>query len=134
MEMLATSDEVVCLTVYHHCLTLHTAVKRQKSNSSLCMPTYTDKDKEIDFPAVRYVGLHMQTLVHLPIHFAFAFAGHLKVKNNCSFCFQLRYSYVLHTVLLDLNGTYRTPMGTCKLHSRKIASKPQRIQSHQTAR
>jgi len=35
------SDEVVCDTVYRHCLTLHTAVERQKSNSSLCMPTYT---------------------------------------------------------------------------------------------
>jgi len=72
MEMLATSDEVVCVTVYRHCLTLHTTVERQKSNNSLCMPTYTYKDKYMDFPAVRYVGSHMQTLVWLPTHSAFA--------------------------------------------------------------
>jgi len=76
--------------------------RKQKSQSSLCMPTYTDKDKEIDFPAVRYVDSHMQTLVHLPIHSAFAFTGHLKVTNNCRFCFRLRYRYVLHTVLFTL--------------------------------
>jgi hypothetical protein len=90
MEMLATSDEVVCVTVYRHCLTLHTTVKRQKSNSLLCMPTYTDND--MDFAAMRYVSPHMQTLVWLPIHSAFAYAnaGHLQFKNNCHFCFWLR--------------------------------------------
>jgi hypothetical protein len=72
MEMLATSNKVVCVTVYRHCLTLQTAVERQKSNSSLCMPTYIDKDKDMDFPAVQYVGSHMQKLVWLPIHSAFA--------------------------------------------------------------
>jgi len=102
MELLATSDKVVCLIVYRHCLTLHMTSERQKSQSSLCMPTYTDKDKETDFPTVQYVGSHMQTLIHLPIHSAFAFTGHLKVMNNCRFCFRLRYRYVLHTVLFTL--------------------------------
>lgn len=81
--MLATSDKEVCLIVYRQCLTLQMTSERQKSQSSLCMPTYTDKDKEMDFPAVRYVGSHMQTLVRLPIHSAFAFTSHLKVTNNC---------------------------------------------------
>jgi len=99
MEMLATTDEVVSLTVYCHYLTLHTTVERQKSNSSLCMRTYTDKDKEMDFPAVQYVGSHMQTLVCLPIHSAFTFTGHLKVTNNCHFCVQLRQLRIVHSVI-----------------------------------
>jgi hypothetical protein len=37
MEMLATSGKVVCVTVYCHCLTLHTAVERH----SLCQHIQT---------------------------------------------------------------------------------------------
>lgn len=63
-------------------VTLHTAVEMQKSNSSLSMPAYIDKDKETDFVVLQCVHLAVRTLVGLPIHSAFAHAsvGHLKVN------------------------------------------------------
>lgn len=51
-------------------VTLHTAVKMWKSNSSLSMPAYADKDREMDF-----VVLHMRTLVWVPVHYEFAYAN-----------------------------------------------------------
>lgn len=136
-EMKATSDKVVCVCYSLSPLLNPTySCQKQKSNSSLCMPAYTDKEKEMDFPALQHVGSHMQTLVRLPIHYVFAYvnAGHLEINYNCHFCFWLRYSYVLHTLLFDLNGKYRKPAGTCKLYSFRISTKPQRIQSHQRVR
>jgi hypothetical protein len=67
-------------------VTLHTAVKLQKSNSLLSMPAYMDKDKETDFIVLQCVHLPVRTLVGLPIHSAFAHAnvGHLKV-NACRY-------------------------------------------------
>jgi len=47
-------------------VTLQTAIETG-FHSSLCMPKYTDKDKEMDFAALQYVHSHMQTLVWLPI-------------------------------------------------------------------
>jgi hypothetical protein len=53
--MQATSDKVVVLkfiaTVYIW-VTLHRAVERQKSNSSICTPACTDKDKRHGFSSV----------------------------------------------------------------------------------
>lgn len=61
-------------------------------------------------------------------------SGAKYIKYNFYFCFGLRYSYILHTMLLNLKGTYRTPKDMCKLYSRMISTKSQRIQSHQRVR
>jgi hypothetical protein len=65
MGMLAVSDEIVFIAVYHHCFYLgnhtHSCQKAEVYNSLLCIPAYTDKDRH--FPALQYVHLHMQTLV-----------------------------------------------------------------------
>jgi hypothetical protein len=80
------------------------------------MPTYIDKDKYIDFPAVRYVGSHMQTLVWLPTHSAFAYvkAGHLQFNtlrtgdaNLCLYAYkQFKYPgpNVLRTTVISVFG------------------------------
>jgi len=40
------------ISIVYIWVTLHTAIKMQKSNSSLSMPAYTDKDKETAFISV----------------------------------------------------------------------------------
>jgi hypothetical protein len=84
MAMQAMSDEVVCVTVYRHCLYLGNpthSYRNSGSHSSLCMQEYTNKEKEMAFPALQYVYLHMQTLVWLPLLYLFTCVnvGYLKV-------------------------------------------------------
>lgn len=78
------SDEVVCVTVCHQCLYLGNptrSCRNSGSHSSLCMLEYTNKEKDMDFPALQYVHSHMQTLIWLPLLSLFTCAnvGHLKV-------------------------------------------------------
>jgi hypothetical protein len=42
------------------CVSVHTAVKMQRSDSSLCMPAYRDNDKEMAFPVLQYVCSHCE--------------------------------------------------------------------------
>jgi hypothetical protein len=56
-------------------LTLHTAVEWQNADSLLSMPAFTNRNKEMDFPALKCMCSHFQMLLQLPLHFVFTYAN-----------------------------------------------------------
>jgi len=61
-------------------VTLHTAIEWQKTNSLLHMPTYTDRYKGTDFPALQHVCSHLLVWVSLYFLFAYVNIDHLKIE------------------------------------------------------